>query len=197
MTASRYLYLVRHGATTESGELSDEGMRQAILTGVRLREAHLDAIYHGPLPRAARTAELIATEAGNVPATCTDMAGDYVPHRPSLDVMPAAYASFFEHCGDPKDGPSNAAGALDRFTSPVERDTAELLVTHNFLVSWLVTKSLDIPPERWPGFNQCNCGITVIRYQNGHPPSLLMHNELSHLPPELRWTGFPPDMCAV
>jgi hypothetical protein len=33
----------------------------------------------------------------------------------------------------------------------------------------------------------------VIRYSPGRPAALLTYNDLSHLPAELRWTGFPPD----
>jgi broad specificity phosphatase PhoE len=58
---TRFLYLVRHGqAEPHDGPLSPAGTEQARLTGERLRDVPLAGIYHGPLPRAAQTAELIA-----------------------------------------------------------------------------------------------------------------------------------------
>ncbi|MFU8854302.1 hypothetical protein ACNAW0_25440 [Micromonospora sp. SL1-18] len=41
--------------------------------------------------------------------------------------------------------------------------------------------------------NHHNCGLTVIRYGSARPPCLIAHNDVAHLPPELRATGLPPD----
>ena len=58
---TRFLYLVRHGeAVPHDGPLSEAGERQARLTGKRLKDVPFSAIHHGPLPRAAQTAALIA-----------------------------------------------------------------------------------------------------------------------------------------
>ncbi|WP_232234675.1 hypothetical protein [Actinoplanes sp. N902-109] len=46
------------------------------------------------------------------------------------------------------------------------------------------------PPERWLGLNTANCALTIIRYAPGRPAALVQFNDLAHLPPELRWTGF-------
>ena len=58
---TRFLYLVRHGeASPHDGPLSPAGQEQAQLTGRRLKDVPFSAVYHGLLPRAAQTAELIA-----------------------------------------------------------------------------------------------------------------------------------------
>jgi broad specificity phosphatase PhoE len=58
---THFLYLVRHGeADPHDGPLSQAGERQAQLTGQRLKDVPFSGIYHGPLPRAAQTAGLIA-----------------------------------------------------------------------------------------------------------------------------------------
>jgi probable phosphoglycerate mutase len=36
-----------------------------------------------------------------------------------------------------------------------------------------------------------NCALSVIAYRAGLPPSLIIFNDAGHLPPELRWNGFP------
>jgi len=69
---TRFLFLVRHGEAPGDGELSEAGREQARLTGERLRDVPFGGIYHGPLPRAAQTAELIAASLPGVPLTFND-----------------------------------------------------------------------------------------------------------------------------
>ena len=83
--------------------------------------------------------------------------------------------------------------SLTRSPAAGDADRHELVVTHNFLVAWLVRLALDAPAWRWLGLNVGHTALTVIRYAPGLPPSLLTFNDMSHLPPELRWTGFPPN----
>ena len=74
------------------------------------------------------------------------------------------------------------------------KDRYELLVTHNFLIGWLVSQAVNGPPWRWLGLNQMNCAVTIIAYQPVLPPSLILFNDAGHLPHALRWTGFPPSL---
>ncbi|CAM5239604.1 hypothetical protein SCHAM137S_05268 [Streptomyces chartreusis] len=54
-TATRYLYLVRHGqALPDESELAEGRRRQATLLGERLRDVPFAAVHHGPLPRHSR-----------------------------------------------------------------------------------------------------------------------------------------------
>ncbi|TMU94935.1 histidine phosphatase family protein [Streptomyces sp. DASNCL29] len=202
--ATRYLYLTRHGeATPDEGTLTPTGRRQATLLGERLRGVPLSAIHHGPLPRAAETARLIGDQLDGVPAHACEPAGDYVPYTPRRDELPADSADFlleFVHRFPPEErarGPLLARAAEERFTGPVDgpEDRHELVVTHNFLIGWLVRAVLDAPKWRWLGLNQCNAALTVIRCPPpGRPPSVLFSNDMAHLPAPLRWTGYPPEL---
>ncbi|MET8169793.1 histidine phosphatase family protein [Streptomyces sp. NPDC005329] len=201
-TATRYLYLVRHGeAASEESGLTEGGRRQATMLGQRLREIPLAAIHHGPLPRAEQTARLIGDQLQNVPLRVTEVAGDYVPYMPVKDELPAESADFFLRFlsgatqEEREHGPALARQALEMFTGPVngEEDRHELVVTHNFLVAWLVRDAMHAPHWRWLGLNHGNAALTVIRYTPGRPASVLVSNDMRHLPPELRWTGFPPE----
>ncbi|WP_159943501.1 MULTISPECIES: histidine phosphatase family protein [unclassified Nocardiopsis] len=59
MTATRHLYLALHAdADRENGDLTATGRRQAVLLGRALRRAGVEALFHGPLPRAEQTAHL-------------------------------------------------------------------------------------------------------------------------------------------
>jgi len=94
---------------------------------------------------------------------------------------------------DRADGPKLAAAAIERFARPGDEpgDTHELIVTHNFFIGWFVSQALAAPPWRWLGLNQMNGALTIIAYQPGLPAGLISFNDAGHLPPELRWTGFP------
>ncbi|UQU63523.1 histidine phosphatase family protein [Couchioplanes caeruleus] len=121
-----------------------------------------------------------------------DGVGDYVPYVP--DPVPPAFEALFEGwtAEELAAGPRLAAQALDRFAGPFPDGVRhDLVVTHAFAVAWFVRDALQAPPERWLGLNAANCALTVIRYSEGRPPGLLVFNDMSHLPAELRWTGFP------
>jgi len=193
---THFLYLVRHGeAVPHDGPLSPAGEQQARLTGRRLKDVPLSAIHHGPLPRAAQTAGLIAACIPGVPVSASDLAGDYLPSVPAPDDLPPSYASFVAgfSAAERAQGPRLAAAAIDRFTQagPGDGDNHELIVTHNFLIGWLVSQAMAAPSWRWLGLNQMNCALSVIAYRAGLPPALISFNDAGHLTPELRWNGFP------
>ncbi|MFC5802862.1 histidine phosphatase family protein [Streptomyces formicae] len=204
--AARYLYLARHGeASPDESPLTENGRRQAVLLGERLRHSPLSRIHHGPLPRAEQTARLIGEQLDGVPLRSSEAAGDYIPYVPRREELPAeaADAMLAHLAGFPAEererGPRLAGEALVRFTGPVDGDEPrhELIVTHNFLVGWLVRAALDAPRWRWMGLDQGNAALTVIRYAPGRPASVPFSNDMGHLPAELRWTGFPPELRAV
>ncbi|WP_330456003.1 histidine phosphatase family protein [Streptomyces sp. NBC_00820] len=202
-TATRYLYLTRHGeASPDESGLTENGRRQAVLLGERLRDIPFAAVHHGPLARAEQSARLIGEQLKSVPTQVSEVAGDYVPYMPERNELPAESADFFLRFLDGatdeerEHGPESARRALDLFTGPVdgEEDRHELVVTHNFLVAWLVRDAMYAPKWRWLGVNHCNAALTVIRYAPGRPASVLFFNDMRHLPSELRWTGFPPEL---
>ncbi|MFC8080150.1 histidine phosphatase family protein [Streptomyces sp. NPDC057307] len=199
-TATRHLYLARHGeASADESDLTENGRRQAVLLGERLRSSPLSVIRHGPLPRAARTARLIHDQLDGVECELSDLADDYIPYVPHEGELPPDHAGpMLERLArfpaeERERGPELAREALARFTGPVRgvEPRHELVVTHNFLIGWLVRDALDAPPWRWMGLNHGNAALTVIRYAPDRPSSVLLYNDMGHLPAELRWTGFP------
>ncbi|ALG15209.1 phosphoglycerate mutase [Kibdelosporangium phytohabitans] len=197
---SRYLFLTRHGeALPDESALTDAGSRQAALLGDRLKQVPFDAIHHGPLARAEQTAKLVADHLGDVPTHVSDAAGDYLPYCPGRAELPADSAgvllSFLKEFTilERQRGAKLLKEATARFTGPAdgEQDRYELLVTHNYLAGWLVNQAQEAPPWRWLALNHANAALSVIRYTPGQVPSLLVFNDMGHLPPDLRWTGFP------
>lgn len=202
-TTPRYLYLVRHGeALPDESGLSEKGRRQAVLLGQRLRDRPISVVYHGPLPRATQTAHLIGEQLGSVALKVSEAAGDYIPHVPDRNELPPGCADYLLRFLDqftPEErerGSALARQAVEQFTGPAAGDEErhELVVTHSFLIGWLVRHATDAPQWRWLGLNHGNAALTVIRYAPGQPSSVLVYNDTRHLPAELRWTGFPPGL---
>jgi len=181
--------------------MSRAASTEAETTG-ELADVPFSAIYHGPLPRAAQTARLIAASLPGVPVSACELAGDYLPSVPDADGLPPQFASFLAgfSAAERADGQQRAAAALERFARPDSAQDGtqyELVVTHNLLIGWLVSQSLDAPAWRWMGLNQMNCALTILAYRPGWPAGLVSFNDAGHLPPELRWTGFPAEARPV
>lgn len=202
--ATRYLYVVRHAeALPDQSGLSEKGRRQAVLLGQRLQDVPFSSLHHSPLPRAAQTARLVQQELQNeVPLESSEAAGDFVPYLPAEDELPADSADFLLRflqqftAEELESGADLARVALEWFTGPVDgnNEQHQLLITHNFLVGWLVRHTLDAPKWRWLALNHCNAALTVLRFAPGRPSSVLVYNDMRHLPADLRWTGFPTDL---
>jgi serine/threonine-protein phosphatase PGAM5 len=190
--ATRHLHVLRHGAADPFGELTDVGRRQAELVAERLSALPVDAVRHSPLPRAAATARIVGERlAGATVSEAPDLI-DHVPHVP--DPMPPAWAGFFDgyDAAEAAAGERLARSLTDRFARPAETETHEVLVTHAYQVAWLVRHALDAPPARWLSLPCANTALTTIEYRDGTTPTVLVHNDMSHLPDDLRWSGFGP-----
>jgi serine/threonine-protein phosphatase PGAM5 len=196
MVPSRYLYLVRHGEADDDDALTRAGRQQASAAGERLRYVRFSAIRHSPMQRAEETADLIAGFLPGVPVGASGLLGDYLPPVSGQPELPPPYAALLSSYTpeDRSEGEELASAAIQRYGRPAGQDDSELIVTHNFLIGWFVRHALDAPDWRWMGLNQCNGGITVILYRTGMPASLVSFNDIGHLPPALRWTGFPAEI---
>ena len=177
--ATRFLYLARHGeALSDESGLTEAGRQQATLLGHRLHDRGLATVYHGPLPRAAQTARIVGEQHAGVPLVEIAAAGDYIPHMPSRDELPDDSADFllrFLSGVTPEEatmGRDLAQQAVARFTGPVAGDTVrhELLITHNFLIAWLVCQALGAPAWRWLGLNFANPRSRSSATRPGDPP---------------------------
>ena len=156
--ASRFLYLVRHGEAAEGGGLSDTGQDQARRTGERLRNLPVTRIHHGPLPRAAQTARLIAGWLPGVPLAESAVAGDYIPADLDPAGLPPSYAQLVGSftVTERAAGAALAQAAIEQFAgAPAGEEPAadvhELIVTHNFLIGWFIRHALHAPDWRWIG----------------------------------------------
>jgi probable phosphoglycerate mutase len=194
---SHYLYLVRHGEQQDAeygmpdGPLSDRGQRQAMAIAERLSGVPFTRAWHSPLQRAAETAAIMTGRMPALESKPSALLMDCIPSGPTPD-MPKAFEPFFGSVTPEQieAGEAQMADAVAEFLAPAREDRHDLLITHNFVISWFVREVFGAPTWRWLGLNQANCGLTIIRVRSAKPPVLVAHNDLGHLPAELR-TGLP------
>ena len=196
-TVSHYLYLVRHGEQQDAeyglpdGPLSERGKRQARAIAARLGGVPFDAAWHSPLEGAAETARIMTELMPALTPEPSTLLFDCIPSGPTPD-MPHAYKPFFGGITEQQieAGEAQMADAVAEWLTPSRADRHDLLITHNFVIGWFVREVFGAPSWRWMGVNQANCGLTIIRVRSAKPPELVTHNDLGHLPVELR-TGLP------
>ncbi len=197
VAVTHYVYLVRHGEHQDAehglidGPLSPRGRRQAELLADRLSGVPFDAVWHSPLVRAAETARTVAERLPAISPEPSALLFDCVPTGMTPET-PAVFEPFFGSVteADVDAGRAQMADALGAFLVRKTGDVHELLITHNTVIGWFVREVLGAPEWRWMTLNQANCGLTVIAQRHGRPWTLASHNDLAHLPFELR-TGLP------
>lgn len=194
---TRYLYLVRHGEQLDAehglpdGPLSGRGLRQAESIAHRLSGVPFTGAWTSPLQRAQETARLMVEHMPALEPEPSALLMDCVPAGPTPDMHPS-FESFYGGV-TPEEiaaGEAQMADATAEWLRPSREDRHDLLITHNFVIAWFVREALDAPAWRWMGLNQAHCGLTIIRVRSAKPPQLVVHNDLGHLPAELR-TGMP------
>ena len=196
---AHYLYLVRHGEQQDAeyglpdGPLSERGKRQATAIAERLGGVPFTHAWHSPLQRATETARIMTDRMPALESQPSALLMDCIPSGPTID-MPHAFEPFFGSVTQEQieAGEAQMSDAIAEFLAPAREDRHDLLITHNFVIAWFVREVFGAPSWRWLGLNQANCGLTIIRVRSAKPPVLMTHNDLGHLPAELR-TGLPVD----
>lgn len=195
--AVRHLYIARHGAADAFGDLTDVGHRQSRLLGQRLASVPIDVVWHSPLPRAAASARTAADHLSGAPVIESTELVDHIPYVPTPQETPEAWRGFFDGYDDTEVTSSrehsSALTAAFAQVADAARTTHELLITHAYPIAWLVREALDAPPHRWLGLESANTALTVIEHHTSIPAALIMFNDMTHLPDDLRWTGFTGD----
>ena len=194
---AHYIYLVRHGEQQDAehglpdGPLSGKGTRQARAIAERLGGVPFTRAWHSPLQRAEETAKIMTGRMPALESQPSALLMDCIPSGPTND-MPPSFESFFRSVtpAEIEAGEAQMSDAVSEFLAPARDDQHDLLITHNFVIAWFVREVFGAPTWRWLGINQANCGLTIIRVRSAKPPVLVAHNDLGHLPVELR-TGMP------
>lgn len=190
---TRHLYIVRHGQYTHGGPpdydgpLTELGQRQASFIAARLAGLPIRVIHCSTLQRARETAAIIAERFPGVetrysPLLCECIASvpplvkDYLEERvPAIELV---------------EGPIQARAAWETYFQPPDaaptEDVSEIIVSSGNLIGYLVGQALGAPADAWIRSDIQHCGLTEITIKATRGPVLLRHNDIGHLPPEMR-----------
>jgi serine/threonine-protein phosphatase PGAM5 len=187
------IILVRHGEHLDAehgvidGPLSERGIAQAEAVGKRLAGMDISTIWHSPLERAWETVRVMEKYVHAQAVEPSALLMDCIPSGKTPET-PDSFDPFFGSVTDAEieAGSAQMADAVAEFLGVGRQDTTDLMVTHNNVISWFVREVMDAPDWKWVPLNQAHCGITVLQHRRGRPWALLSHNDVGHLPVELR-----------
>jgi broad specificity phosphatase PhoE len=198
------LYLIRHGQTAtnraqiiqgwDSEPLNARGRRQAQLTGARLVQASIGAIYTSPLGRARETAEIIGQAVGVRPIVVAGLremdtgkasglhSAQFILRYPRLwwawlrdDVRLAfpngdTLAEFFRH----------AAGTIEELVSR-HRGQSIAVISHGGTISGYLSHLIEGRGSNRVAIRLRNCAICHVRWHGEGRPQLICFNDTTHL----------------
>lgn len=185
---SHFIYLVRHGEQENAeygindGHLSERGREQAHAIGRRLEAIPFDAAFTSPLDRAMETAVIIDQYTQGPAVQPNNLLFDCIPS--SRESAPEAYASFFSGVDDDmvEAGQAQMQDAVGAFLTHTRGDRHTLLVTHNFVIGYLVAHALELPQWRWLTLGTAHSALTVLRLRSTRPNELSLFGDCSHVP---------------
>uniref|UniRef100_A0A6G1SMS7 Serine/threonine-protein phosphatase PGAM5, mitochondrial n=1 Tax=Aceria tosichella TaxID=561515 RepID=A0A6G1SMS7_9ACAR len=193
-TATRHLFLIRHGqynlkgATDEERTLTPLGWEQAEFTAKRLKELSIPyaKIIQSSMTRAKNTASVISKHLGDVPVETCDFLREGAPIKPvpeSGNWRPEA--QFHE------DG-ARIEAAFRRYfyrADPSQtEDSYEILACHANVIRYFVCRALQFPPEAWLRFSLHNCSITWVAIRPSGRITVYSIGDSGHLPPHVLTT---------
>src|SRR5699024_11084414 len=118
-----------------------------------------------------------------------------VPCVPTASETPGAWIPFFDgYAPDEAEvGHRTTETLVARFAAAPDQgdDRRELLVTPAYPIAWLLRDALGAAPVRWLRHSSANAALTVSACGADSPAGIVRFNDMTHLPPTLRCTGFP------
>jgi len=190
-TATRHIYLIRHGQYDVEAEddcdrkLTKIGQQQARFTGKRLKEIGItfSHFYVSNMTRALETAKLITEELGcgefNVDPILRE--GPPLPPEPPVSHWnPEQYEFHVE-------GPRIEAAFrkyIHRADPEQTEDSHELIVCHANVIRYFTCRALQFPAEGWLRLALGNGSITKLSVTSSGRVVLRSLSETGHMDPE-------------
>jgi probable phosphoglycerate mutase len=150
------LFLIRHAAPAPGADEADDpglsptGLLQAQALGLRLRDAGLESVLHGPARRTAETAAALTAALPGVAVRPDELLRDRTPvpsPGAAADLVPERYLSWFDTvpAAERDEGGAGLDEAVEHFSAVGDQDRRLALVTHSFVVAWFVRRALGAP----------------------------------------------------
>jgi len=190
----RILYLVRHGQydsaslqhDKRAGGLTKLGKQQAARAATQLAKLPISIIHHSDLRRAVETAGIIHAKLPDIPLQASRLLRECIPYPPLtipewMSLIPQS---------DMEAGAKQAIQAIHHFCKPTRgADKHELLVCHGNIIRFFVACAIGAPLEAWVNMDITHCGVTEIRVDPSGGLRLIAHNDVGHLPLNMRTFG--------
>ncbi len=190
---TRHLYIVRHGQYIHGGPpdydgpLTELGQRQAAFVAARLASLPISVIHCSTLQRARETAAIIAQRFPGVETVHSPLLCECVASVPPLV---EDYLEQHISAHELIEGPIQARAAWETYFQPpspgATEDVSEIVVSSGNLIGYLVGQALGAPADAWIRCDIQHCGLTEITIKRTRGTLLLRHNDIGHLPPEMR-----------
>ncbi len=198
------LFLVRHGQSVWNDEkriqgqqdipLGDEGRKQAIALGERLKGRQFQACFSSPLKRATETAELILKASGNsipiitLPELMERNFGDW--EGKSIDDLQLLFLNDFSQWLAAHQIPAPPNGeSMDELMKRVERGLDQILavkegnvlvVGHSGSIKAAICIFFRLPLSSFVRMRIDNAGLTILEIEDGRI-RLIQFNDTCHL----------------
>jgi len=191
-TATRHIILIRHGQYNLMGKnpddktLTDLGVRQAHLTGARLKELNLpiSRLVYSTMIRATQTANCIMTHLDKIPdVESTDLLREGSPYPPEPPISSWRPERHQFHT----DGARIEAAFrayMHRAPPSQTEDSYELLVCHANVIRYFVCRALQFPPEGWLRMGLHNGSMTCMSIRPNGRVSIRQLGEVGYMPPD-------------
>jgi serine/threonine-protein phosphatase PGAM5 len=191
-TASRTLYLVRHGAYLPDRNadpklgpgLTPLGVAQARLVAARLdgSAVRFDSMTSSPLQRARETAAVMHETLTSVPLAPSPLLTECTP--PLFEAVEGETARERAECAKQLDQ------TFAKFFTPAQgaKPSHDILVAHGNVIRYLVVKALHVDPRSWRGMSVAHASLTVIQVHPDGSMKVLAVGDSGHIPsPLLSW----------
>lgn len=190
-TATRVIYLVRHGAYTPDDRiaprpgpgLSPLGVAQARLAGARLAALPFgfDAVVASPLTRTRETARVLAA----------DLRGATVEIDPDLaECSPPTWRTEANTDQKPEEMAA-CAERLDalfarRFVPAKGNERHELFVAHGNVIRYLLTRAMRVDGKAWLEMSVGHASLSIVRVEPDGRCKVTAAGDVGHLPANLQ-----------
>jgi alpha-ribazole phosphatase len=199
------IILVRHGETEWNAAeifrgradvaLNENGLRQAQLLAAYLKDEKIDAVYSGPLSRAVKTAQAIASPHNlpvNIVANLNDIDCGEWEGLPLAEVKQKYEEIYRDWVDTPEQVRIPGGESLDEVLNralPFVQDAVTrieegkiVLVSHRAVLKVLISALLTLDNSAFWNFKLDNCGLTRFNF-DGTRAILTAHNDTSFLQP--------------
>jgi len=191
----RILYLVRHGeyevSTPETeapdGLLTEKGRAQAKLTGQRLKNLPLHAIYFSNLQRAIETGSYITPFFPQLNPCSLPILRECLPCLP-VHIEERVVAARQKPINY---GIEKARQAFETFFKAPEgdNDQCEVIVSHGNLIRYFLAKSIQAPCESWVNIKIYHASISEVHISRAGVQKLVRLNDTAHFPDHMCTDG--------